>query len=126
MVLVFKFLFALTLNQSLEPEITWHFPVRSCTSCIEKQLEMMTEFYREQDLIVVYYQHEAADKEATTLLTDRLSQWRKSAGFRVRQGDVVGVGWSFFDKLTGEQVTVSFKQGSYNTWRTMEILKLLR
>ena len=124
--LVFKFLFALTLNQGLEPEITWHFPVRSCTACIEKQLEIMTEYYREQDRIVVYYQHETKDKEATDLLKDRLSQWGKNAGFTVRQGQVAGVGWSFFDKLTGEQVAITFKQGSYNTWRTMEILKLLR
>lgn len=123
---ILKCLVALTLSQGMEPEVTWFFQARHCNQCIEQQLEVMEQFYQDQDRIVIYYNDEALDKKHVSSVEQRLFKWRKKIAIQTQKRQMGGVGWIFSDKLTGQKLTMSFSQGSYDSWRVTEILKLLR
>jgi len=126
MVLIFKLLFTISLTQGLEPEISWYFPALSCTSCVDQQLEIMKQFYRPNDKIIIPLRDDQRENPAVEKMVEKLSRLRPNALIFKRRSNIRGVGWSFFDNLTGEEITMVFRQGSYNTWRALEILNLIR
>ena len=85
----------------------------------------MDTYYRDEDLVVVYFQSETESKKINAIRNE-IKARMPMARIRFESGERLATGWIFEDHLTGETVTFESRKGDYNSWRAQAILNTIR
>ena len=118
--------FLVSQNLGLDPTITWFFNAHGCSVCVTHQLDLMKRYYREGDPIIVHLEEAPKNGKQTGWVQRQIDFWNPNVSIELSTKPRFGVGWVFWDNLTGERITVVNGGGQYNRWRAQEILKLIR
>ncbi len=127
MAAVASILFALVIKQSqIEPYIEWIFSADACMSCSEAQLELMTSYFVEGDLILI--SNPTGDsKRANLLMAEIMKRFPDvevtSVANRIKS---IATGWLWTDPVSHEEVMYHSRQFSYSRARASALLFCLR
>lgn len=117
-------LMPLGARNSLEPALEWRFHLRACSVCIDQQMNLMADFLRPQDTIIVYAHTES---EKLTTFQHRLLTRFTNVQIKVEsESTKPGVGWFVYDRDTGETILYHSDLGAYNSMRSRYLLSALR
>ena len=115
------------MNPNPQPYINWQFNLPSCKACQEIQQTLMDEILDKRDKVVVFF--EPGFRAQAFELKRTLKQKFPNIPIESQQNkcsEVVGVGFTWHDPLTGEALSYFSHLGVYNSLRARHLIKAYR